>query len=81
MATVVDEPPEYVIDGLAARGYLTMLVGKRSAFQSFVMIGPLRLETRDQGGGQLGGIVCRWTTTRSTWTPRTGRPCSVGATQ
>jgi hypothetical protein len=34
--TIVDDaPPDYLIDGLAARGFLTVLVGKRTPSRAF----------------------------------------------
>ena len=56
MANVPDEPPSYVVEPLAARGYLTLLPGKRSSFKSFLaMFAAARCPS---GGGDLAGLRC-----------------------
>jgi hypothetical protein len=56
MSKVDDEPPEYLIDPLAARGYLTLLPGKRGSFKSFLTL--VLANCCHTGGGSLAGIRC-----------------------
>ena len=56
MANVPDEPPDYVLEPLAAKGALTLLVGKRSSYKTFVaLLAGARCHT---GGGNLAGLRC-----------------------
>jgi 5S rRNA maturation endonuclease (ribonuclease M5) len=51
-----DEPLPYVIEPLAVRGYLTVLVGKRSAFKSFLMT--VLAYRCHHGLGEIAGLGC-----------------------
>src|SRR4051812_38215107 len=56
MAKVPDEPPEYVIEPLAAKGYLTLLPGRRNAYKSMLVM--MAGACCHGGGGELAGLHC-----------------------
>jgi AAA domain len=56
MSAVADAPPDYVIEPLAAKGYLTVLPGKRGSYKS--MLTMLAGACCHGGGGELAGLRC-----------------------
>lgn len=50
------EPLPWIVEPLAARGYLTVLVGRPEAFKSWLML--MLGHQVHSGGGELGGLSC-----------------------
>ena len=65
---LADEPIDYPIEPIAARGFLTVLAGRHSSYKSWLMI--VTGHAAHRGGGEVADLRCE-RRAPSTWTPRT----------